>query len=312
MSSAHAACDRLLRRMLATAWACGDRDLVDTTQGFLVVVSAAFAPPQRSPLGPLCAKNPAAFLRARSVPLGARSSHCTRGSMVLRPALRHGLRPCLGMQALRMRAWSDRGSSGGWGEDQREVQPRDGAYGASFAGQNAAGLPEVQLNNDRWERDAHRERREGKVHALDVAFTFPTHSLHVRVRPYAMIRARTNTRTTLSSSDASGWRIRAGQDGSRPWFQHHDAVVGTGANAPGNSARQNIADLMAPESSSQAAGQSSGVSEVDTAGGWVEGQAQGMESAGSPIVQQAAGGQMMMLVPIKMMVFVDGTWLYYR
>ena len=69
---------------------------------------------------------------------------------------------------------------------------------------------------------------------------------------------------------------------------------------------------MASESSSQAAGQSSGVSEVDTAGGWVEGQAQGMENAGSPIVQQAAGGQMVMLVPIKMMVFVDGTWLYYR
>ena len=183
--------------MLATAWACGDRDLVDTTQGFLVVVSAAFAPPQRSPLGSLCAETPAAFLRVRPGPIGARSSmratHCMRGWMVLRPALRQGLRPCVGVQALRMRAWNDRGNSGDSGEDQREVRPRDGAYGASFAGQNAAGLPEVQLNNDRWERDAHRERREGKVHALPVAFTFPTRSVHVRVRPYTTMRARTNT-----------------------------------------------------------------------------------------------------------------------
>jgi hypothetical protein len=262
-------------------------------QGFLAVVSAVFVP--ASPAPSPCS---AAFVPQFAKDGTRRGDQkwqqcCPHGSLLQSaPRLRHAQRAVLGVNVLVMRVWGDRASPGGWSDEPWDGRSRDGAQSRTSPGSNAAGLPEVQLNSDRWDRDSYRDRRDSR-----------------------------DTREASRGSDPKQYHQHGHGGGGQPqspgpasgrsWFQENDAGAGRGEFSRENSARENIANLMAADSAGFG-GRGASSPDASTQGGSGQGQVlEGAQSTGSAIAQQEPGNQMMMLVPIKMMVFVDGTWLYY-
>ena len=158
---------------------------------------------------------------------------------------------------------------------------RDAVHGRSFGGHNPPGLKEVPLSEGQWFRGDGREARDQD---------------RERVR------------------EARDWERRGGQGAGRAsergaaptrsgsWTSRWGSVVEEPDSSRGG-ARNSISDaLQARRESGEGGGGAGG-----------QGRASALQPAsmqGGAVVEAEARGQAM-LVPIKMMVFVDGTWLYY-
>ena len=188
-------------------------------------------------------------------------------------------------------------------EERNVVQHKNDAQGRAFGGYNAAGLPEVQLNAEKWSRDYNREDREGEYReGRDSTLQHRVGNSYSSNNGY-INNARDNWRDTTGYKERQ--RERTGGTDREKESEDYDASTEL---KPYPRYEESTAGTEGEASIS------SGVEVAGGAGGWarVKQDATGSGSSSSSVVRGEAAGPLVMLVPIKLMVFVDGTWLYYR
>ena len=163
----------------------------------------------------------------------------------------------------------------------RDDHQRDAVHGRFFGGHNPTGLKEVPLNAGQWFRSDGREARDPDSERV--------RETRDEERRGGQGAGRASERGAAPARSGS-WSSRWGSVGEEP-----DSSRG--------GARNSISDALQARRESGGGGGGTG--------GQVRASALPPASVqGGAVVEAEARGQAM-LVPIKMMVFVDGTWLYY-
>jgi len=202
-------------------------------------------------------------------------------------------------------------SAGPRDEHRNAVQLKHNGQARSFGGYNAAGLPEVQLNLDRWSRDYDRmDGRDsgGGREQRDYRASGGAGGAGMEERGAGQARWTWN-------SSRRDWRD-GGQDGRDG---EGSGLATSGGSVDRRAAAQKIAhDVQGKEGGGTGA---NGGGRAESAysegrGGAVPevvllGRAGDVRGSGGAIVEGTEAGQTVLLVPIKMMIFIDGTWLYY-
>ena len=244
-----------------------------------------------------------------------------------------------------MLAWEPGAGSAAGDDDGLPVKLKGGAQGRSFGAYN--GLPEVELNGDKWFRESARDRdygRDWRDKDSRERGVYPDRgsapSLYAREAERGRDRDRSRERAHASAPQGphdenggaggdggGGWRRDDARSNIAQLFSREGQAPGEEAGGSGAIALQGLQGLVGEiagaggggvaqgqggalgQASPQGSVQGQGSAQVAVGSGLGAG-ALANEGAGA-LANEGAGGQIVMKVPIKMMIFVDGTWLYY-